>query len=392
MPTDSTPEPPTLADVVAVLDELYDPRWAEDWDAVGLALGDPAQPVRRVLLAVDPADEVVDEALAWGADLLLTHHPLFLRGVHGIAATTAKGARAHRLVRAGTALFTAHTNADSADPGVSDALAAALGLVGTRPLTPRPADPVDKLVVFVPDADADRVLDALAAAGAGAMGAYRRCAWTTTGTGTFRPEPGASPAIGTLGMGAVGQVEQVAETRLETVLPRARRADVVAALRAAHPYEEPAFDVLELASQPGRLGLGRVGELPSPETFGAFCARVAAALPVGPAGVRAAGNTDRTVRRVAVVGGAGDTELAAAQRAGVDVLVTADLRHHPAVEALEQPGSPALVDPGHWASEWPWLPDAAARLVAGLAARGTTVETRVSTLVTDPWTTHVRGA
>ncbi|MGN6330923.1 MAG: Nif3-like dinuclear metal center hexameric protein [Motilibacteraceae bacterium] len=384
MPTDSSPEPPALADVVAVLDELYDPRWAEDWDAVGLALGDPAQPVRRVLLAVDPTDEVVDEALAWGADLLLTHHPLFLRGVHGIAATTPKGARAHRLVRAGVALFTAHTNADSAHPGVSDALAAALGLADTRPLTPRPADPVDKLVAFVPTADAERVLDALAAAGAGRMGAYSRCAWTTTGTGTFRPEPGAQPTIG-----AVGQVAQVAETRLETVLPRARRADVVAALRAAHPYEEPAFDVLELASQPGPLGLGRVGELIEAETFGAFCARVGAALPVGPAGVRAAGRPDRLVRRVAVVGGAGDTELAAAQRAGADVLVTADLRHHPAVEALEQPGSPALVDPGHWASEWPWLPDAAARLVAGMAARGTTVETRVSTLVTDPWTVQV---
>lgn len=385
MPTDPSADPPVLADVVQVLDGLYDPRWAEDWDAVGLALGDPAQPVRRVLLAVDPADEVVDEAVAWGADLLLTHHPLFLRGVHGIAATTPKGARAHRLVRAGVALFTAHTNADSADPGVSDALAAALGLVGTRPLTPRPADPLDKLVVFVPTADAERVLDALAAAGAGRMGAYSRCAWTTTGTGTFRPEPGAAPAIGT-----VGEVEKVAETRLETVLPRGRRADVVAALRAAHPYEEPAFDVLELASQPGRLGLGRVGMLPEPETFGAFCARVAAALPVAPAGVRAAGRSDRVVQRVAVVGGAGDTELAAARGAGVDVLVTADLRHHPAVEALEQPGSPALVDPGHWASEWPWLADAAARLVAGLAVRGTTVETRVSTLVTDPWTSHVQ--
>lgn len=381
-----TPAAPSLAAVVAELDRLYPPAWAESWDAVGLVVGDPDAPVRRILFAVDPVDAVVDEAVELGADLLVTHHPMFLRGVHGFAATTPKGRRAHRLVRAGIALHTAHTNADVADPGVSDALAAALGIGAVTPvipLRPAPADPLDVVVVYVPQVDADALVDALSAAGAGQIGDYSRCAFTATGVGTFRPDAGAAPTIG-----SVGTIERVDETRIEMVLPRERRAAVVAALRVAHPYEEPAFSVLELAPWPGRRGLGRVGELAAPVTFGDFAAQVAGALPATAAGIRAAGDPDRRVHRIAVCGGAGDDLFGDARAAGADVLVTADLRHHPVSEAIEG-GGPLLIDPGHWASEWPWLPDCAHRLQAGLAARGATVEARVSRIVTDPWTAHL---
>ena len=127
---------PTLADVTAALDRRYDPGTAEDWDAVGLVCGDPRAPVRRVLFAVDPVPPVVDEALRIGADLIVTHHPLFLRPVHGVPADDPKGALVHRLIAGGCALFTAHTNADVANPGVSDALAAVLGVVSTEPIIP----------------------------------------------------------------------------------------------------------------------------------------------------------------------------------------------------------------------------------------------------------------
>ncbi len=125
---------PTLGEVVAVLDRFFDPAWAEPWDAVGLVCGDPAAPVRRVLLAVDPVAATVEQAATVGADLLLTHHPLLLRPVHGVAADTYKGRLVHRLITGGIALHTAHTNADVASPGVSDALATALGLHDTRVL------------------------------------------------------------------------------------------------------------------------------------------------------------------------------------------------------------------------------------------------------------------
>ncbi|HEV2637893.1 MAG TPA: Nif3-like dinuclear metal center hexameric protein [Actinocrinis sp.] len=277
---------PSLAEVIGLLDAAYDPGWAQAWDAVGLVCGDPDAPVGRVLFAVDPVAEVLDEALAWGADLLVTHHPLLLRPVHGVGADTVKGRGIHRLITGGCALFTAHTNADSANPGVSDALAAALGL---------------------------------------------------TVTGPILPQPGADPAAG--------------------------------------------------------RGLGRFGALPAAEPLRAFADRVAAALPRTEAGVRVSGDPDAPVRLVAVCGGSGDDRaaLAAVRAAGADAYVTADLRHHPASEAREAGPGTALVDVAHWASEWPWLAAAARRLAADLGAHRPerdTVETRVSTAVTDPWTLH----
>ena len=359
-----------LADVVEVLDSLYPPSTAQDWDAVGLVCGDPAAVVRRVLLAVDPVGPVVTEALDGGYDLLLTHHPLYLRGTTSVAATTPKGRVVHRLLTAGAGLFVAHTNADVARPGVSDALGNLLGLRDTGALQPLP-DPLDALVVFVPTESDEALLDALAAAGAGSVGDYDRCAFTSTGTGTFRPLPGARPVVG-----EVGRVERVAETRLELVLPRARRREVLQALHAAHPYEQPAYGLHELVDAPGTRGLGRVGELPAPVRLGDLVRRVAAVLPATAWGVRATGDPDRVVRTLAVCGGSGDGLLREASVA--DAYLTADLRHHPASEA---PEGLALLDAAHWATEWPWLADVAARLSAA-----TTVEAAVSLQVTDPWT------
>lgn len=371
-----------LADVVRVLQRRYPPEAAESWDAVGLVCGDPADDVTRVLFAVDPVGVVADEAIEWGAGLVVTHHPLFLRPVHGVAATTHKGRLVHRLVRNGVALHVAHTNADSAVGGVNDALADALGLVDTSPLAPHHSE-VDKLVVFVPEADTDRLLDAVSAAGAGTIGGYDRCAWTTSGIGTFRPGAKTNPTVGTH-----GEIEQVNEARLEVVLPRAARPEVLAALTSAHPYEEPAYDVYELAAAPAGTGLGRVGRLAEPAALADFARAVAAVLPKAPAGIRAAGDPERLIRTVAVCGGAGDSMIDAARAAGVDAFVTADLRHHPVSEAAEA-GGPALLDVGHWASEWPWLDHAAAHLVDDLALEGVTVDTHVSVTPTDPWTIHV---
>lgn len=374
---------PAVAELIAALEEWFDPRTAEPWDAVGLVCGDPGEPAQRVLLAVDAVPGTVAEALDFGAGMLLTHHPLLLTGVHGVPACDPKGALVHRMIRGGVAHYVAHTNADVADPGVSDALATRLGLRGLRPLEARDDPALDKLVVFVPHANADELVDALAAVGAGRLGDYDRCAWTTQGTGTFRPLPGANPAIGT-----VDTVEQVPETRVEMVVPRHVRADVIAALRATHPYEEPAFDLLSAAALPGSCGSGRVGELPAATTLADFVAHAAAALPATAWGLRAAGDPHREVRTVAVCGGSGGALVEAARRAGADAYLTADLRHHPVVEAVTERGGHgmALVDAAHWATEAPWLDAVAGALHERF---GTTVEVRVSRQITDPWTLHV---
>ncbi len=373
-----------IADVIAALDGWFDPRWAEPWDAVGLVCGDPEQPVERILLAVDAVPQTVDEAIRTGAQLLITHHPLLLTGVHGVPADDPKGGLIHRMIRSGVAHFVAHTNADVAAPGVSDALADRLGLRDPRPLEAQDDEPLDKLVVFVPLASTERVVDALAAAGAGRLGDYERCAWPTEGIGTFRPQEGANPTIG-----AVGSVESVAENRVEMIVPRRRRAEVISALQATHPYEEPAFDLLVQAALPSPRGVGRVGELPEPMTLAQFAAHAAHVLPATAWGVRAAGDPDRLVRTVAAAGGSCGHLAGEARAAGVDAFLTADLKHHPAVEAVTErgPHTMALLDAAHWATEAPWLDAVADALRARFA---TTVErVHVSTQITDPWTLHV---
>ena len=374
---------PLLRELITTLDEWFDPGTAEGWDAVGLVCGDPEGEVSRALLAVDAVPGTVAETVDSGAQLLITHHPLLLTAVHGVPADDPKGALVHRMIRAGVAHFVAHTNADVAAPGVSDALADRLRLGDIRPLTTHYDNALNKLVVFVPTNEAQRLIDALAAAGAGRIGDYERCAWTTTGLGTFRPRANAHPAIG-----AVDEIEQVPETRVEMVVPRSRQAAVEYALRSAHPYEEPAFDLLVLAGSSGARGTGRIGELAEPTTLARFAQRAAAALPATVWGLRVAGNPDKPVRTVAVCGGAGGAFTEDARRAGADVYLTADLKHHPTLEAVAERGGDgmALIDVAHWATEAPWLDALADALVDRF---GTTVDVRVSRQVTDPWTLHV---
>src|SRR5271163_1547557 len=259
-----------LAGVIDVLDEVYPPQLAESWDSVGLVCGDPDDVLDSVTIAVDATPAVVDEVPEAG--LLLAHHPLLLRGVDTVAASTPKGALVHRLIRSGRSLFTAHTNADSASPGVSDALAHALGLTVEGVLEPAPASlNLDKWVIFVPPENADALRAAIFAAGAGHIGDYSHCSWSVAGTGQFLPEDGAQPAIG-----SVGAVEYLVEDRVEVVAPARVRGRVFAAMREAHPYEEPAFDIVALAPPPSDVGLGRIGSLMQPESLSAFVSRVKA--------------------------------------------------------------------------------------------------------------------
>lgn len=266
---------PTVLDVVNALDRRYPRDWAESWDRVGLVLGEFQHPVSRVLCVVDCVPETVDQALEAGADLIVAHHPLLLKPVSTIAPDTYKGRIIHRLIRGDVALYAAHTNADVANPGVSDALARRLELTGLRPLVPA--------------------------------------------TGAAEGE--------------------------------------------------------------GR-GLGRIGELPEPMTLAELTGFAAVRLPATAAGIRAAGDPERTIRTVAVCGGAGDSFLADATRARVDAYLCSDLRHHPASEHLAEEG-PALLDVAHWATERPWLDD-----VGDWLREEFGVGVTVSDVDTDPWTVH----
>ncbi len=376
---------PRLAEVLAALDDWYPPATAESWDAVGLTCGDPDAPAGRILLAVDCVAATVAQAVESGAELLLTHHPLLLSGVHGVPATDPKGGLVHRMIRAGVAHFAAHTNADIAVHGVSDALARCLGLTVTAPLAADPAPALDQLTVYVPPAEADRLISALTGAGAGALGNYDRCSFAVEGRGSYRPLPGADPADGEIGV-----LTRKPELALSVVLPRNRRAAVLAAMRQAHPYEEVAFELTEQPRLDAGTGTGRIGRLAEPMTLRDFVGYAARRLPSTAWGIRAAGRPDQLISSVAVCGGSGASYTDLARSRGADVYLTSDLKHHSTIEAVTEldrgPDAPmALVDAAHWATEWPWLPVAADLLRQKF---GSAVEVSVSALVTDPWTLH----
>ncbi len=345
-----------LAEVIGAVEEWFDPRWAESWDAVGLTCGDPGADITRALLAVDVTPQIVAEAEAAGAQLLFTHHPLLLTAVHGVPVTDPKGEMVDRMIRAGIAHYVAHTNADVAVPGVSDALADRLGLTGLRPLEVAPEDAPQTLIAFLATDDAAPVVRAVVTAGATRV-------WRTIGVGATRERPS----------------EPAAETRIELTVPPGALPGIVAALDGAPCYVQPQVAV------GGARGTGRVGELPEAMTLQQFTEHAARVLPPTAWGVRAAGDPYRRVGTVAVCGGSGAPFVAAAHRAGADAYLTADLKHHATLEAVTERGM-ALVDAAHWATEAPWLDVVATRLRGRF---GTTVNVTVSATVTDPWTLHV---
>ena len=258
--------------------EWYPPTTAESWDRVGLIAGSRATPVTRVLLAIDPVEVVAEQAVQLGAQMIITHHPLYLRGTSFVSEDDAKGRVVSGLIRTNTALLNAHTNADVASSGVGQALADLVGVADTVPMVPSSDDP--------------------------------------------------------------------------------------------------------------SIGLGRIGSLSSPMRMRDFAIVVAGALPAGPNGILVGGDPDRMVSTVAVSGGSGDSFLELAGDLGADVYVTADLRHHPASEHLED-GGPALICGSHWATEWPWLPVLAGALEERAAAQGEQLEVVVSQICTEPWFEHL---
>ena len=357
----------TVADLAAALDAIAPTAAAEDWDNVGLLVGDPASTVTRAVLCIDYTAEVAAEGEAEGCDAVVAYHPPIFKP---LASLTADGPGRLMLdaARRGVAVYSPHTALDVAAGGTNDGLADALYLTERRPLRPMPADgggpALYRLVAFVPTDAADAVSDAVFDAGAGAMATYDRCGFRTPGTGTFRPLPGANPAVG-----QVGRLETVAEERFETLVPAGRVAAVVAALRAAHPYEVPAFDLIPLAPDPGpkrvadgATGLGRVGDFAEPVERDVLFARLKREL--GVEHLLIAGPADGTVARAAVCAGSCGDLLDDAIAAGATLYVTGELRHHDALKAAD--AGVTVVMLRHSVSERHALTRLAARLTAAL--------------------------
>ncbi|TDA65818.1 MAG: Nif3-like dinuclear metal center hexameric protein [Clostridia bacterium] len=331
--------------VIEVMDRLAPQRLARDWDNVGLLVGDPAARVERVLVVLTVTPEAVAEAGRQGAELIISHHPLWLKPLRQVRLDSPTGRLLGQLLGAGIAVFAAHTNLDAAPGGVNACLAAALGLEEWRVLETWEYEPLYKLVVFVPQGYEDTVRQALGEAGAGHTGQYAGCTFQSPGTGTFLPLAGARPFIG-----RIGELEKAAESRLETIVPASRLAAAVDKMLAVHPYEEVAYDVYRLQNRGREYGLGGVGRLAAETSLAALAGRVEQALA---SQVRVYGDPGRRIEKVAFCGGAGGDLAAAARAAGAQVLITGDVTYHQVLEAggLDL----AVVDAGHAATEIPVL-------------------------------------
>ena len=331
-----------LTDLLEHLERLAPLSLAESWDRVGLLVGDPDQPVRRVMTCLDVTDDTAAEAVDDQADLVVCHHPVFFEPAQRLVVTQSEGRRILQLVRAGVAIYSAHTAYDSAPGGINDQLASMLGLVASRPLVPASAGAQSKLVVFVPEPDLERVQRALFDSGAGAIGAYRECSYRVSGTGTFFGTDSAQPSIG-----RKGRRERVSEYRLEVMCPDSALRQAIDAMCQAHSYEEPAYDVYPLRVHNLDVGTGRVGDLAEPCTTVDLAARLKRGLSAPMVQWVAAGQ--QRVRRVGIGCGAGGSLMTQASAAGCDLFVTGEARHHDLLSARSCTMAVLLV--GHYHSE-----------------------------------------
>ena len=330
-----------VRDVCAALDEWAPPGLACEWDHVGLGIGAPEWDVSRVLVALTVTDAVFRHAKDTGAQMIVSHHPVIWRALSNLRADDPHTVLCLALAEAGIACFAAHTNLDVAQGGVNDTLAGLLGLANQTPLLPVPHATQVKLVTFVPESHLAAVREAVCEAGAGVIGDYTHCSFSSAGVGTFFPGDGATPFSG-----EKGQVNEAPERRFEVLVAKARLAPVLQALVAAHPYEEPAYDVVCLENRDPRPGLGVRGELADTVALDAFADKVRGAL--GLSHVRVLGDAERPVRKVAALGGSGGGEVGEIPL-DVDVYVTGDVGYHEAVTASER--GLAVVDAGHGGTE-----------------------------------------
>lgn len=331
---------PNGYEVIQVFEQFSPKHLAVEGDRerIGLQIGTLNKPIKKIMVALDVVENVVDEAISNEVDLIIAHHPFIFRPLRTIQTDTPTGRIIEKCISHHIAVYAAHTNLDVAVGGVNDLLANALELNSCELLVPTYEEKLKKLAVFVPRESADNVRTALGNAGAGFIGNYSHCTYNTPGIGTFLPQEGTNPHIG-----EVGKLEEVDEIKIETVFPSSLQKKIVTAMLKAHPYEEVAYDIYPLENEGQQLGLGRVGYLEHEMTLEQFSQHVKEKLGVD--GLRVVGSLTDKVKKVAVLGGDGNKFISHAKRAGADVYVTGDMYYHVAHDAMMMGLN--IVDPGH---------------------------------------------
>ncbi|MFO1043833.1 MAG: Nif3-like dinuclear metal center hexameric protein [Planctomycetaceae bacterium] len=364
----------TIREICQFLNEVAPLAIAESWDNVGLLLGDNKSEVSVIVTCLTLTPDVVDEAVAAGAQMVVTHHPLLFKPVQKLTNSTSEGRSILKLLRSGIAVYSPHTAYDNAPTGINQQLAELFELSEIAPLRRSPPEAPFKIVTYVPRENVEQVRRGIWDAGAGVIGNYRDCSFNVDGIGTFFGEESTHPAVG-----QSGRLEQVAETRIEVVC-RANRLDAaLAALRKAHPYEEPAIDVFPIQQLPGMTGVetggaGRFGRLPRPMSLEELNHLVSERLRQPK--LQFVGKLDSRIEFLGVACGAAGEYLRDAHRAGCQAFLTGETRFHSCLEARDL--EIAIILPGHYATERPAMEELARRLTqrfANVAAVASRVET-----------------
>lgn len=320
--------------------EEWAPKYlAYDWDPIGLQVGNYNERTKNVLVTLDVTSEVVREAIEQNVNLIISHHPILFRAVQQINTATSDGKLLQKLLKHDITVYSAHTNLDIANGGVNDVLAGLLQLRDLQPLADIKNESLYKIVVYVPKSHAENVREALSLGGAGHIGNYSHCTFQTAGEGTFKPLEGTDPYIG-----ETGKIEYVSEYKIESIVPKEKLTQAIDQMIKAHPYEEVAYDIIPLENKGESIGLGRIGSLQTKQSLESFASFVKDVFQINQ--VKVTGQLQKSVRRVAVIGGSGEKYIPVAKRQGADVLVTGDVTFHQA-QAAEASGL-AVIDAGHY--------------------------------------------
>lgn len=358
-----------ISELVAYLNVLAPFSYQESYDNSGLLVGNPNEEIKGVLVALDCIEPIVDEAIATGANVIVTHHPIIFKGLKRITGSNYVERTVLKAIKNDIVLIAIHTNLDNMSYGVNKIISDKLGLQNTSILVPREAGFL-KLTVFVPATHAEALRGALAAAGAGKLGDYEACSFSSEGTGRFQPSELANPFVGN-----AGQLEVVREEKIEMLVPQHELSSVIAAMKKAHPYEEVAYDVVALVNKNTYIGAGMTGELENEVPVNDFLQTIKDTFNCG--AVRYTNSEKTTVKKVAVCGGSGSFLLSAAKRSGADVFITADFKYH---EFFDAENKIVIADIGHFESEQytsHWL-------VAELQKKITTFAVRLTSVNTNP--------
>jgi dinuclear metal center YbgI/SA1388 family protein len=329
-----------LGEVTDHLESVAPIEYQESYDNSGLITGNRSMPVNGILVSLDCTEAVVDEAIARGCNVVVAHHPIVFSGLKRITGRTYVERTVIKAIKNDVAIYAIHTNLDNANQGVNRKICDKIGIQNARILDPKPGL-LNKLVTFVPLAHVEAVQAAVFAQGAGKIGNYDECSFQVEGTGEFRGNEDSKPFVG-----EKGARHREAEIRFETIVPAHTVSRVLAALIKAHPYKEPAWDLIPLSTGYAHTGSGMVGELPAPLEPEKFLALLKASLELNT--IRYTELTGRNIRRVAVCGGAGSFLLKKAIAAGADAFVTSDFKYH---EFFDAEGRTMICDIGHYESE-----------------------------------------